>query len=110
MNIPLIITHNAKEDIQRFYRFYQENADNGVAFSAVETINNKLTMLSNNPLIGRQYYHQEHQFYYRELVIFFGKAKRNCFVALYQYDKEKVLVLRIKNAREKDFLPFSQVK
>ena len=110
MNISLIITDHAREDLLRFYRFYQENVNNNTAVSVMETINKQLTHLANNPLMGRQYYHQEHHFYYRELLIFFGKAKRNCFVALYHYDNDKILVLRIKNAREKNYLPFMQPK
>ena len=78
----LIITPEAQSDIERFYYFYLETASEKIAFALVDTITNKLTELAKNPKIGRKYYDTNTEFSYRGFLIFFGAAKRNCYIAL----------------------------
>ncbi|MBR5941060.1 MAG: type II toxin-antitoxin system RelE/ParE family toxin [Neisseriaceae bacterium] len=105
----LIITPDAQDDILRFYRFYLETADEKVAWAVVDTIEEQLNKLAQNPKIGRIYFDEITQNDYREFLIFFGKAQRNCYIALYKYDGETVRILRIKNARESGYRPISNI-
>lgn len=107
----VIILPEAQSDILRFYHFYLDTANEAVAANAVSTITAKLDALQTDPLCGRFY--EDNQFgldFYYELLIFFGKFKQNCYIALYYYDgKSPVRVLRIKNAREGGYRPLPNI-
>ena len=106
----VIILPEALSDILRFYHFYLETANKLVAADAVNTITDKLDILKTDPLSGRFYQDSQYGLDYYELLIFFGKARQNCYIALYHYDGEKsIRVLRIKNAREGGYRPLPNV-
>ena len=105
----LIVSPEAQSDILRCYHFYLETANEEVAFDMFDTITNKINELSKNPYLGRVYYNEETQLNYREFLIFFGKAQKNCYIALYDFDGETVRILRIKNARESGYRPIPEM-
>ncbi|MGB4882821.1 MAG: type II toxin-antitoxin system RelE/ParE family toxin [Neisseria sp.] len=106
----VIILPEAQSDILRFYHFYLETANKLVAVDVVNTITAKLNILETDPLSGRFYQDSQYRLDYYELLIFFGKAKQNCYIALYHFDgKNAIRVLRIKNAREGGYRPLPDI-
>ena len=110
LKIVVIMLPAAQNDFLRFFPFYSEFPNTLVAADAVNTITDKLDILKTDPLSGRFYQDSQYGLDYYELLIFFGKARQNCYIALYHYDGEKsIRILRIKNAREGGYRPLPNV-
>jgi plasmid stabilization system protein ParE len=90
----LIWSPRALNDLQRLYRFLaKQNQD--AAQRAVQTIQNSLNILAQNPLIGRPTVDMEPE--YREWLISFGHSG---YVALYRVDAHDAVLVAIRHQKE----------
>ncbi|MBQ9579126.1 MAG: type II toxin-antitoxin system RelE/ParE family toxin [Ottowia sp.] len=99
----VILDHWALRDLQRFKEFLlPKGAD--LAGRAREAILYRLFFLEDSPYKGKPVQGLPEE--YRRLVIKFGKGERGYrrgYAAIYRVDGERVTVLTMKRALEKDF-------
>lgn len=99
----VILDHWALRDLQRFKEFLlPRGAD--LAERAREAILEGLFSLENNPYKGKPVPGLPEE--YRRLAIKFGKGERGYrrgYAAIYRVDGERITVLTMKHALEKDF-------
>ena len=98
MSYRIRYTRQAKEDLERLYRFMLE-LDLGAALRAKRTILNSMAVLREFPFVCRKA--QPDNPFLRELVISFGSTG---YVALFEIeDSSTVTVLALRHQREDDF-------
>ena len=90
----LIWSPSALRDVHRAYRFLAEkNLD--AAKRAVKAIRSSVQILIDHPEAGRPA--DEMEVEYREWMIDFGDSG---YVALYHYDKKRVVIVAVRHQRE----------